>query len=46
MASMYPFGGPRFREGPRKVHATEITEIISKSMTGQQHGKRAENKKG
>ena len=21
MASMYPFGGPRLREGPRKVHA-------------------------
>jgi len=23
MASMYPFGGPRFRDGPRKVQASE-----------------------
>jgi hypothetical protein len=21
MASIYPFGGPRFRDGPRKVHS-------------------------
>jgi hypothetical protein len=24
MASMYPLGGPRFRDGPRKVQAIQV----------------------
>ena len=24
IASMYPLGGPRFRDGPKKVHAIEV----------------------
>ena len=27
MASMYPLGGPRFRDGPRKVQASGILSI-------------------
>jgi hypothetical protein len=31
---MYPFGGPRFRDGPRKVQAEQVltTEVKDKGM--------------
>ena len=32
MASMYPFGGPRLREGPKNVHAVQST-VVSKRLT-------------
>lgn len=28
MASMYPLGGPRFRDGPRKVQAVTVNEYL------------------
>jgi hypothetical protein len=31
MASMYPFGGPRLREGPKNVHAFQST-VVSKRL--------------